>query len=173
MGNASGFRSARTSTLHQPPFSKVRVLAPSPDSCKSIRQTAHDPRSLPRVITRRSQWLREFACGDSRWRFKCLSHSREASAKDGQYMSVSGAIQKSASGDTSSIIRAAQDGSRVAGFTHDFYRYPARFSPVFVRSVLEHYTQPGDWVVDPFAGGGTTLVEALALGRNALGTRMR
>ena len=73
------------------------------------------------------------------------------------------------SNDAAKIVRAAQDGSRVAGLTHNFYRYPARFSPVFVRSVIEAYTQPGDWVIDPFAGGGTTLVEALALGRNALG----
>lgn len=73
------------------------------------------------------------------------------------------------SNNATKIVRAAQDGSRVAGLTHNFYRYPARFSPVFVRSVIEAYTQPGDWVIDPFAGGGTTLVEALALGRNALG----
>jgi hypothetical protein len=67
------------------------------------------------------------------------------------------------------VVQAAHDGSRVAGLTHNFYRYPARFSPVFVRSVIEAYTEPGDWVIDPFAGGGTTLVESLALGRNALG----
>jgi len=73
------------------------------------------------------------------------------------------------SNDAAKVIRAAQDGSRVAGLTHNFYRYPARFSPVFVRSVIEAYSQPGDWIIDPFAGGGTTLVEALALGRNALG----
>ena len=67
------------------------------------------------------------------------------------------------------IIWAAKDASVVTGLTHRFYRYPARFSPVFVRSVIEAYSGPGDWVIDPFAGGGTTLVEALALGRNALG----
>ena len=67
------------------------------------------------------------------------------------------------------IISAARDSSRVTGLTHGFYRYPARFSPVFARSVIEAFTEPGDWVFDPFAGGGTTLVEAMALGRNALG----
>ena len=67
------------------------------------------------------------------------------------------------------IVRAAQDTSRVAGLTHNFYRYPARFSPGFVRSVIEALSEPGDWVFDPFAGGGTTLVEAMALGRHALG----
>ena len=67
------------------------------------------------------------------------------------------------------IIWAAQDAAPVSGLTHSFYRYPARFSPVFVRSVIEAFSDPGDWVIDPFAGGGTTLVEAMALGRNALG----
>lgn len=67
------------------------------------------------------------------------------------------------------IVRAAQDTSRVTGLTHSFYRYPARFSPGFVRSVIETFSEPGDWVFDPFAGGGTTLVEAMALGRNVLG----
>ena len=67
------------------------------------------------------------------------------------------------------IIEAARDKTRVKGLTHEFYRYPARFSPNFVRGVIEALTKPGDWVVDPFAGGGTTLVEAMAMGRNALG----
>ena len=67
------------------------------------------------------------------------------------------------------VIWAAKDASPVAGLTHNFYRYPARFSPVFVRSVIEAYSDPGDWVIDPFVGGGTTLVEAMALGRHAIG----
>ena len=41
--------------------------------------------------------------------------------------------------------------------------------PTFVRAAIQTFTRPGDWVIDPFAGGGTTLVEAMALGRNALG----
>ena len=70
---------------------------------------------------------------------------------------------------TQRVVSAAQDSSPVNGLTHNFYRYPARFSPVFVRSVIEAYSDPGDWVVDPFVGGGTTLVEAMALGRHSLG----
>jgi hypothetical protein len=53
----------------------------------------------------------------------------------------------------------------VAGLTHNFYRYPARFSPTFAREVVKAFTQPGDVVFDPFVGGGTSAVEALALGR--------
>lgn len=67
------------------------------------------------------------------------------------------------------LIQAARDSAPVSGLTHNFYRYPARFSPAFVRAVIHALSEPGDWVMDPFAGGGTTLVEALAAGRNALG----
>jgi len=56
-----------------------------------------------------------------------------------------------------------------AGSTHCFYHYPARFSPSVVNAVLETFTKPGDWVLDPFMGGGTSIVEGLALGRNMLG----
>jgi len=67
------------------------------------------------------------------------------------------------------LIEAARDASPVSGFTHNYYRYPARFSPVFVRAVIETFTDPGDLVLDPFVGGGTTLVEALAHGRHSVG----
>ena len=67
------------------------------------------------------------------------------------------------------IVQAARDESPVSGYTHNFYKYPARFSPKFVRAVIETFSEPGDLVLDPFMGGGTTLVEALALGRHAVG----
>lgn len=57
----------------------------------------------------------------------------------------------------------------VSGYTHDFYRYPARFSPLFARAAIELFSKPGDTVLDCFAGGSTTLVECLAAGRNAVG----
>lgn len=58
----------------------------------------------------------------------------------------------------------------VKGLTHNFYRYPARFSPDFVRSVIQEFTGVGGVVYDPFMGGGTTLVEAASLGRHSFGT---
>ncbi len=65
---------------------------------------------------------------------------------------------------------AVQSRERVSGLTHNFYRYPARFSPLFVRAAIQAFTEPGDTVLDPFMGGGTTLVEASAAGRLAVGT---
>jgi len=69
-----------------------------------------------------------------------------------------------------SFVEAVQTRQRIAGFTHNFYRYPARFSPLFVRSAIQTFTKPGDVVLDPFMGGGTTLVEACAADRRAVGT---
>jgi hypothetical protein len=68
------------------------------------------------------------------------------------------------------LLRAVQDGSPVHGYTHSFYRYPARFSPQFAKTAIEIFTDPGDVVLDPFMGGGTVLVEAAALGRNSVGS---
>jgi hypothetical protein len=67
------------------------------------------------------------------------------------------------------LVQGARDLEPVRGLTHGFYKYPARFSPSFVRSAIETFTGPGDLIIDNHAGGGTTLVEALALGRNAVG----
>lgn len=68
------------------------------------------------------------------------------------------------------LVNAARNNGRITGLTHKFYKYPARFSPQFVRAAIEQFTNPGDLVFDPFMGGGTTLVEAVALGRSAIGT---
>jgi DNA methylase len=67
------------------------------------------------------------------------------------------------------VIAAARDGTPVRGLTHGFYKYPARFSPIFAGAVIQAFTEPGDLVLDPHVGGGTTIVEALAAGREAVG----
>jgi len=64
---------------------------------------------------------------------------------------------------------AVQTKDNVQGLTHNYYRYPARFSPKFVREVIEIFSKQGDVILDPFVGGGTTLVEALASNRHSIG----
>jgi hypothetical protein len=67
------------------------------------------------------------------------------------------------------LRHAALDNEPVSGLTHCHYKYPARFSPKFVRTAIESFSNPGDLVLDPYMGGGTTLVEAMALGRRGIG----
>ena len=68
------------------------------------------------------------------------------------------------------LLDAITNTEPVGGLTHAFYRYPARFSPLFVRAAIENFSKPGDVILDPFMGSGTTMVEARALGRNAVGS---
>lgn len=68
------------------------------------------------------------------------------------------------------FLEAVYSREPVSGYTHDFYRYPARFSPAFAREAVLSFSAAGDTVVDPFMGGGTSLVEARLHGRNAVGT---
>lgn len=53
---------------------------------------------------------------------------------------------------------------------HNVFRYPAKFHPPIARKLIELFSQEADTVLDPFCGSGTLLVEALAMGRSAVGT---
>ncbi len=48
--------------------------------------------------------------------------------------------------------------------------YFAMFPASFVRQQVEANSEKGDWVLDPFCGRGTTILESLLLGRNAAGS---
>ena len=48
-------------------------------------------------------------------------------------------------------------------------RHPHGSPQIVVRRFIELYTEPGDLVVDPFCGFGTTLEEAVSLKRHAIG----
>jgi SAM-dependent methyltransferase len=47
--------------------------------------------------------------------------------------------------------------------------HPAKMLPAIAARAVATYTQPGDTVVDPMCGVGTTLVEAVHQGRDAMG----
>lgn len=52
--------------------------------------------------------------------------------------------------------------------THDA-KWRGNWSPYIPRNVILRYSREGDLVLDQFAGGGTTLVEAKLLNRNIIG----
>lgn len=53
--------------------------------------------------------------------------------------------------------------------THGYHRYPAKFIPQLAARLIQEYSSEGDLVVDPFCGCGTTIVEAIVLGRKSIG----
>ena len=52
---------------------------------------------------------------------------------------------------------------------HRLHPYLGKFVPQLVEALLDRYVAPGGNVLDPFAGSGTTLVQSLESGRDAVG----
>lgn len=47
--------------------------------------------------------------------------------------------------------------------------YHGNFVPQIARQLFTRYTKKGDWILDPFMGSGTSLIEAQRMDRNAIG----
>lgn len=60
------------------------------------------------------------------------------------------------------------ESDRTGYLAHDLHPYPAKFIPQLPCHLISALSYPGDLVLDPFAGSGTTALEALRLGRRSI-----
>jgi modification methylase len=73
---------------------------------------------------------------------------------------------------SASVWPVAQQPSRTqrrGRYLPESTAHPGKMLPELARRAVSTYTQPGDLVVDPMCGIGTTLVEAAHLGRDSFG----
>jgi len=52
---------------------------------------------------------------------------------------------------------------------HRIHAFPTKFPPQIPRTFIQSLTDPGDTVLDPMMGSGTTVLESFLLGRKAIG----
>ncbi|GAA3742013.1 hypothetical protein GCM10022225_26950 [Plantactinospora mayteni] len=64
--------------------------------------------------------------------------------------------------------RPARDQRR-GRYVEETSKHPAKMLPDLAAHAIKAYTAPGDLVMDPMCGSGTTMVEAVRLGRDGIG----
>lgn len=65
--------------------------------------------------------------------------------------------------------QSAGPSQRRGRYVPESVRHPARMLPAIAAHAITTYTDPGDLVLDPMCGIGTTLVEAVHAGRDGVG----
>jgi len=99
------------------------------------------------------------------------TYFREAVSEDGiSIIPIQAILEASANGDKKSILNNEINRQSTRYSAHGIHEYRGKFNPQIVR-VLGNILgiQTGEWVLDPFCGSGTLLLEATHIGWNAIG----
>ncbi|APU15302.1 Methyltransferase domain [Actinoalloteichus fjordicus] len=75
----------------------------------------------------------------------------------------------SVSGSVWMTAQQSPGAQRKGRYIAESTAHPAKMLPAVAAHAIAHYTTPGELVLDPMCGIGTTLVEAAHLGRRAIG----
>lgn len=71
------------------------------------------------------------------------------------------------------LVTGRREGKQSTRFlVHDLHEYKGKFNPQMARALINVFGTAADVVIDPFSGSGTTAVEALRLGKAAVGLDM-
>ncbi len=70
------------------------------------------------------------------------------------------------------VAQTTSQYQRRGRYLADSARHPGKMVPELARRAIAAYSEPGNLVLDPMCGIGTTLVEAIHLDRNALGVEL-
>jgi DNA modification methylase len=71
--------------------------------------------------------------------------------------------------EPNNVYEIIPDKAKIVSSTNRlFNKYPTRYISAVPRFAINKYSAPGDSVLDPFCGSGTTAIEAMLLSRNAL-----
>lgn len=60
-------------------------------------------------------------------------------------------------------------GEKTSYASHNIHAFAAKFPPQIPRTFIQELTRPGEVVLDPMSGSGTTLIEAMFAGRYGVG----
>src|ERR1051325_2594217 len=52
-------------------------------------------------------------------------------------------------------------GEKTSYASHNIHAFAAKFPPQLPRTFIQELTRPGEYVLDPMSGSGTTLIEAV------------
>ncbi|HET9732261.1 MAG TPA: DNA methyltransferase [Acidimicrobiales bacterium] len=70
------------------------------------------------------------------------------------------------------VAQATAAAQRAGRYLPASTAHPGKMLPALAARIVAEYSRPGDLVADPMCGIGTTLIEAAALGRRALGLEL-
>ena len=78
-------------------------------------------------------------------------------------------VGQAAAGSVWPVAQTSSRAQRTGRYLPAAMAHPAKMMPALARTAIATYTAPGDLVLDPMCGIGTTLVEAVHAGRDAVG----
>lgn len=84
----------------------------------------------------------------------------------------SGFVESSLDSVLSELLEGDLDFAQDSDNTgiHNLHAFPAKYPPALPRLFIQHLTQPGEVVLDPMVGSGTTVLEATRMERHGIGS---